>query len=118
MLKICGVTFVGGANYGSELQAYALRTAITNMDIDHERCSYDLLPVDKRAYSGPLIKRTKTRIRRALVWWARRKFRRFEKSWISFADAEHFQHLEKLNQKYDAFVCGSDVIWNPDFTRG
>ena len=36
---------------------------------------------------------------------------------MKYADCMTLKELPKLNQQFDAFVCGSDVIWNDSFNR-
>lgn len=44
----------------------------------------------------------------------RMRFAGFEKQHMCFAPVKNLRELPSLNQETDAFVCGSDVIWNPD----
>lgn len=116
MLKICGVTFANGVNYGSEMQAYALRTAIKGLVIEGEPCEYHLLfSLQDYVRYNNVFKREFAKIVKNIM---RRPFSRFEKKWLVYAPAKKPEDLASLNKYYDAFVCGSDVIWNPDFNDG
>ena len=112
-MKVCGVTFTNGLNYGSEMQAYALRTAVEALVIEGEPCEYHLLLSlqDYVRYDNALMREFAKFIKNIM----RRPFSRFEKKWLIYAPAKKPEDLPSLNNRYDAFVCGSDVIWNPDF---
>ncbi len=115
MIKVCGVTFANGVNYGSEMQLYALRTAIDRITVEGEPCEYHLVfsVQDYVRYHNALKREFAKFIKNVL----RRPFARFEKKWLVYAPAKKPQDLPALNHYYDAFVCGSDVIWNPDFNN-
>ena len=125
MLKICGVTFDHTTNYGSCLQAYALQTVIEEMIVQDEPCRYELLPtaiIRQNDPKQPVSKElpwiwAKKRILREFSHWRRKKFEQFETQNIHYADCSDSQQLPALNREYDAFVCGSDVIWNLSFTH-
>ncbi len=125
MMRVCGVTFDHTTNYGSCLQAYALQTVIDHIIINNETCSYALLPANiiiqnskakKDISKKPLRFKVKQCIIRELNHYRRQKFRAFENRYMHYDNSTDIQQLEKLNQCYDAFICGSDVIWNLDFT--
>lgn len=122
MFHVCGVTFDHTTNYGSCFQAYALQTAIEKMAVNGERCSYDLLPrasfpvaAKKGKVSFPL--RVKRSLLALLTRERRAQFRKFEDKHMHYADCHSRQDLTLLNDRYDAFVCGSDVIWNFSYTN-
>ncbi len=124
MLKVYGVTFDHTVNYGSSLQAYALQTAIENTVIGGEQCSYRLIPLlDMPEHTNyrygirrqNLLKRMLGEVFFTINF---RQFRSFEGRYMKYADCHHFQDLPRLNQEADAFVCGSDVIWNSFQNKG
>ena len=120
MLRICGVTFDHTTNYGSCLQAYALQTAIESITVGQgESCNYALLASrdsKKSTPTGKLAVRVKRNILLGMSWIRRRKFKRFEERHMHYEWYGGKEELPGLNAKYDAFVCGSDVIWNFSFT--
>ncbi len=124
MIKICGVTFDHTTNYGSCFQAYALGQTISNQMLDTEQCSYELLPYylwnkkENNQKPGSLSSRIKNLISRAIENIRRKQFIKFEKNYINYANLSGIKDLSELDEKYDAFVCGSDVIWSFDFTKG
>lgn len=123
MLRVCGVTYDHTINYGSCLQAYALQKAVESFLIDGEPCQYELLPVcifpDYRAavlHADSILKKLKMfPIHKIIIPIERRSFRIFEDRHMVFTGCSEGGELAKLNREYDAFVCGSDVIWNPDY---
>ena len=109
MIRVCGVTYDHTLNYGSGFQACALKKAVENLKIGQENCSYDLAPL--------FMMRDYVR-KRPLRWYLRRtSFAAFERPNMSYADCKLVSDLTKLNDDYDAFVCGSDVIWRTDLNR-
>ena len=82
MIKICGVTFANGVNYGSEMQAYALRTAINETVVGGERCRYDLLfsIQDYVRYADPFRRGYAKFVKNVM----RLPFSRFEKKWLVY----------------------------------
>lgn len=114
MLDIYGITFDHTTNYGSCFQAYALQKAIEGMIIENERCEYRLIPI---LHLSPSRKPDFVqRIKNLFYRLHRIQFRTFEDNNMKFADVNHVKELSLLNNAADGFVCGSDVIWNPDFT--
>ena len=104
MLKVLGVTFDHTVNYGSCLQAYALQTAIEKIRVGGVECKYEILPLFTMI-ANERQKTIKDYIR--LVYSS--KFRAFEKRFLHYADCSRLDELKKLNNRADAFVCGSDV---------
>lgn len=121
MLKVCGVTFDHTTNYGSCLQAYALQNVIEGMEIGGEKCEYQWIPrstfpTKKYKTRNPVVM-AKRLIYRRLTAYRRNRFATFENKYLHFADCHSQDDLPKLNELFDAFVCGSDVIWNLSFTK-
>ena len=119
MLRVCGVTYNHTTNYGSCMQAYALQTAIEKMTVCNDACHYELVPLLKCGdYPAKARKNKKLHIRllyKAGLHLSRIPFRRFHNSMMKHAKCKRMADLEKLNDEFDAFVCGSDVIWRPKF---
>ncbi len=117
MLRVCGVTYDHTINYGSCLQAYALQEAINGIQLPGgEKCTYSLIPLWKcKDYP-------KRRIRHAIgltvLQIYRRNFVPFEIKHLRYAECKMLKYIDVLNSDTDSFVCGSDVIWNPDQNKG
>ena len=73
MLKICGITYAHSPNYGSCMQAYALQTAIEDLDICGEQCSYQLIPV--QMFKDYPKNGLNAKIAKPLLKWQRRSLR-------------------------------------------
>ncbi len=127
MLRVYGLTYDHTFNYGSSLQACALARTIENTIVGGERCSYQLIPVceialadmaeegrERRANATP-INRLKMEIFRLIYKSHKALFASFEKRHLRFVDMKSLEELPSLNERCDAFVCGSDVIWNSQF---
>lgn len=123
MLSVYGITYDHTANYGSCFQAYALQRAIENLVIQGEHPSYFLIPfatftdlhvTDSGKNIGCVIY-IKRKIQKLLFLIQRKKFVPFEKRFMKYAICNRLADLSLLNEKADAFVCGSDVIWRFDF---
>lgn len=113
-MRICGITFDHTANYGSCLQAFALQHSIEKQCIGDEDCNYQLIPV-KKFKDWPKANIWKNILISPLLALHRKQFLSFEKKYMHYAPVSSFGELPELNETTDAFVCGSDVIWNPYF---
>lgn len=110
MLRVCGITFSHSPNYGSCLQTYALQRAVESQTICGEECMYRVIPVQMfKDYPGIGITST---IIKPFMAWNRLSYRSFYKKYMHYVKCNRFSELPELNQRFDAFVCGSDVIWN------
>lgn len=112
-------------NYGSILQAFALQNELSRFEDIHSEI---ICQFGKKAISvDNLLDKIKTvgiieTCKRAFWKVAFRGLRRRNQKMQSFVDKRlHIsecqyseQTIELSNNKYDAFICGSDQIWNPD----
>lgn len=116
-------------NYGAVLQAYALQQCLRQCG--HEPCdlvyrgSNETVPSSKKAsplarfkgiflssgtfsHSLGVIKSKRGRAERERV------FKRFQREHLSLsADVYDYSGLQGIVDEYDAFICGSDQVWNP-----
>ncbi len=113
MLRVCGITYAITMNYGSCMQAYALQTVIENTLISEEPCRFDLVPTERLPEFSNM-----SLLERLIKRLTRMPFALFERSYRKYARCRSISELSSLNETYDAFVCGSDVIWSPDFNKG
>ena len=117
MLRVCGITYDHTINYGSCFQAYALQTAVERTVVgEGETCEYRLIPV-KTFRDWPKGKWF-VRWFELLMLFFHTYFLPFEREYMRFADVSCMEELSRLNAHTDAYICGSDVIWNPDFNYG
>ena len=118
MIRILGVTFDHTTNYGSNLQALALQTVIRSSKACGEECTYDILPLRlMKDFPWPPRKTLKQRVAGVLVDLHRKQFDSFDADYMHYAPVTESDELGRLNDLYDGFVCGSDVVWNPTFNR-
>lgn len=117
MLRVFGLTFDHTTNYGSCFQAYALQQAIEKISICGEDCSYSLIPI-KTFKDYPVHSSIKRVLIAPLLSYHRSRFIPFEKKYVKYVHCSKMTDLPALNEQADAFVCGSDVIWSPDFNSG
>lgn len=114
MLKVLGLTFDHTTNYGSCFQSYALQQAIEKIRIGGENCSYSLIPI-KTFKDYPIHSYIKKVLIAPWLSYHRSRFIPFEEKYMKYVSCSRMADLPLLNEQADAFVCGSDVIWNPDF---
>ena len=116
MEKVAIVTIVHGANYGNRLQNYALQTTI-------EKIGFECLTFKRNVYMN-LLSSLKNQLyiplKRSSGMKKRYKmFDDFNNKYINFTDYILYNR-KTVNKseidKYYAFVCGSDQIWNPNWS--
>lgn len=121
MKKIGLITFYNTIGYGTILQAYATKQIIQRMGYE---C--DIIPYyNKYMEKSFSIKHTNV-IRDCYVFFSqlflfltelprKNKFYKFRDT---FAEKPYLgkDDMEKLNGKYDIFLCGSDQLWNYNIT--
>jgi len=115
MLRVCGITYAHSPNYGSCLQAYALQHAIEALNICGEKCCYKVIPV--QLLPDYPVNGLLGRIANVLLAWNRLQYKSFYKKYMHYVECTTIRELHELNNQFDVFVCGSDVIWNDSFNR-
>ncbi len=118
MFRIIGVTYVFTSNYGSCFQAYALQQTLNRMTVSSDTVDYKVLPISK-CPGYPVSKEAgiKSKIKKQVRIITRRQFVAFEKNYMKYAPFYPVSDFERLNDIADAFVCGSDIVWNPKFNH-
>lgn len=127
MEKIAIITFHYAYNYGSALQAYALKTLL-------ERKKYEINIINfiyKKDFEQYRLFRTniyykwpKAFIADILFFNQNKKrkenFEIFAKKYFNLTQKRYYNYkdMKELNDKFDIFICGSDQIWNLDCTQG
>lgn len=110
-------------NYGACLQAHALQTAIENLgfqcDIINftEPLGYPKNTVKDRLKTIPAVKEIYARLKPSVrkSYGVEKKFILFRKKYLNISSREYrtTADIKKNPPVYDAYVCGSDQIWNP-----
>ncbi len=125
MKRIGTITWIRYHNFGSLLQAYALQQMILRLgyqnsilDDSRIKAPYEIPPKDplKRVYKKILgvIYRIRFHSLLKVEAFSKRKAQEFKKKYLSI-DSDIFP-LERINEKYECVVCGSDQIWYPNIT--
>ncbi len=111
-------------NYGACLQAYAIQKFLQ----DGGRNQVEIMkyigvagytPDDpvSRILRNPFFKWIRCRVSSsyAIHFEKRKKFDNFRNQYLHFSDRSYHsnEELKKQSGNYDAYVCGSDQIWNP-----
>ena len=110
MKKIGVLTFHWAANYGAVLQAYALLKHLNDKGYDAEDVDYRPSTVIRKLKFFDLYLKRFSNIKRRL------KIKTFPPKYLKLSKNKYrcFADLRKTNGTYDALICGSDQIWNPD----
>lgn len=143
MKKILLVTWYENKNYGTALQAYALKSVIENPKITGlnlnepiPKCTCDILPhkperqrrknnifsklLSLHSYVMKIQQIRDKRIykKKKMLFDLREKnFEEFLKNNFRFATdhyVQEFVELQQIGEKYDLVMSGSDQIWNPE----
>lgn len=120
-MKIGIITMHKVLNYGSALQAYALQRKLFLMGYDNELIDYLFPPVNKKKITiSAIIQTIIIFLRNAVVGFpTARKKKRFEafyqNNFILSALSYNEQNIKDNPPIYDAYITGSDQVWNPQF---
>lgn len=112
------ITFHAVPNYGAVLQLYALIHVLKNLG--HTARVIHYCPTDE--LSGKIRCRSGffgIHPADLLLRYRKRKFIKFSQKFIPQTETS-YTTLDQLNNidEFEAFICGSDQIWNPDLTGG
>lgn len=121
-------------NFGSCLQAYALQTTIDRLGYKTDIVDYRPQAIENSfgIFIVDLLKATENNPVKLVKFFINTivfsplramreyKFYRYRKEKFSLSEYRFKKYNEKVNRelKYDAYVCGSDQIWNPVITYG
>lgn len=121
-MKIGLITFHETTNFGSFLQTYGLYTAIKNLGYDCEIVDYKCESIVKREL--PKTKPESYSLKNVALYLILEK--KLQKKFASFQNTIHScmklsksynkYNIEEADEEYDAFVIGSDMLWNLSIT--
>lgn len=127
--KVGLITFHNSINYGVFLQAYALQTFIELAGYEAEIIDYNKFTENKKKKS--IVYRIKhlkesLKIFHMICFLHKKRVKEKEGKFRIFAQNNFklsklmgtFDDIVKEESEYDKFVCGSDQIWNPEYTQG
>jgi hypothetical protein len=122
MMKTGLLTFHSAHHYGAQLQAYALMKAIMNTGADCEIINYVRIDtvegkrLFKKGFSArTLLSNAHTILNYSLLKKRHDRFEGFISNEMRLSEKFYgtYEALLKDKPEYDAYVCGSDQIWNP-----
>lgn len=126
-MKVGLLTFHSAHNYGAVLQAYALQETIKSLDCDINIIDYRPTYLIKQRIF-PILKNKPITIKLKLlidglicfIWRNKRRigFEKFINSKLQLSSEKYSSHSFDFNSNYDAFIMGSDQIWNIKLTKG
>jgi len=114
MKKVAIITITNsGLNFGNRLQNYALQKKLEQYGVLPETILSSNVCLDSLFLSR--IRRIAKRIVKASG--RRRYFEGFDKRYIRYARRVRYGKLNEteFSKEYDAFIAGSDQVWNPNF---
>ena len=128
------ITVHNGQNYGASLQAYALVKKLRNVGFDAYLIDYRAPKIEERL-SSYRKKEKNNSLRNVLknirlecsellfnksghLILVTKRFEEFHKLILDTHSGEYHvcDEMSVLNKQYDAFICGSDQIWNPNIS--
>ncbi len=121
MKKVAIVTIYDNNNYGNRLQNYATQEVIKKLDMDVTTLKNSYLlnkECGNKQYIVQYIKFCIRNVQSYMQNFSRRlKFDKFNKNIKLSKKYVTKYNINKLNNKFDYFICGSDQVWNPEFRR-
>lgn len=121
------ITFHFAYNFGSNLQAYALKfllenrgysVKILNFIYEKDFNQYRLFRVDSylkrpKSFMTDILFYNKNKVRK-------NNFELFAEKYLNLTQKKYYNYeeMKELNSEFDIFICGSDQIWNLDCTQG
>ena len=122
--KIGILTSQKAVNYGALLQMYGLQKTVKELGAEAEIIDYDCPRISDCYQAFPLRVLAHPR----LFWHAvlnykeqshrNQKFEQFEKKHMTFSEKLGKKALSHVADRYDAYIVGSDQVWNPLITGG
>ena len=112
-IKKVGIfTINDDGNFGNRLQNYAVQEIL-------KKYNMQVTTIRKNNLIGRIKSKLKTSIKKVLPqnkYKRQINFNQFNKN-IKFKYYKKDKDLNKINNKYDYFLTGSDQVWNPNFGR-
>ncbi|MFZ3371989.1 MAG: polysaccharide pyruvyl transferase family protein, partial [Desulfitobacteriaceae bacterium] len=123
-MKVGIVTFHASHNYGAMLQAYALKKEVERLGCDCGVINYknDKVVKDYAIFKFNLSVGFKSQMSSWMNVFAYRSIKQRWNKFEKFA-AEQFcltdryttvEEVQKANLEFNALICGSDQVWNPE----
>ena len=124
MKKIGILTFQNADNYGALLQAYALKNVLSSLGGNPEILNYCCSKIEGeyRFFTRPqlsfkwLFLKTIKLLFLPLFLYRKSRFSDFRKQYLTDTATLYPETIAKIAAQYDAFVSGSDQVFNPRIT--
>lgn len=123
--KVCVVTWSGGTNFGTNLQAYALVEKLRLLGYDPRmkgsitgNINYLLHPmfvIDRVTNKVKQKKEIAKKTSNDVDVEKEKKFAEFCKTYLPRLNSHGKKEWEKVEEDYLAFITGSDQVWNPNY---
>lgn len=120
-MKIGILTYQYAMNYGAVLQAYALKTYLETLNHEVEILNYDssYLYANQRSIKAKIISHVWNIFKNVLGAKKKRKlFDTFRNNYLKLKfpslTTKNQLLMYLINQNFDAFIVGSDQVWNPE----
>lgn len=116
MKKVGIITWHQYHNFGSALQASALRMALTSLGYDAQVINYQST-AEMSTYSRLircLIGNVSSLINVPILYRTRYSFLRFQEKYMKLTECVLDKDLAGIAGRFDAIICGSDQIWAPN----
>lgn len=125
-MKVGVITFHSANNYGATLQAWALQKVLKDMGMNTGIINYHPTVIDGLYDPMKLKTGLPRRVKKATLYIRNRKslirykkFRSFlKKNFNLIGDYATYNELESANLDLDAYITGSDQVWNPTHIGG
>jgi len=123
-MKVGILTFPNSTSHGASLQMYALYRAVAEAGCEVEIINYfnSYMKAQKHLdrIRGAIFLEQLLRVNAARLIHRRkyREFAAFEKAMTKYPPrpVSSSEPLIQIGERYDAVICGSDQVWNPDIT--
>lgn len=122
--KIGILTFQRAVNYGAALQMYALQKMVKELGAEAEIIDYDCLRISEgyKAFSVKALYHPRLFVHTIFNYTIQnrrnKKFAEFAKKYMTFSMPMDKAGLSQAANMYDAYIVGSDQVWNPLITGG
>ncbi|WP_029502254.1 polysaccharide pyruvyl transferase family protein [Lachnoclostridium phytofermentans] len=127
-MKVGVVTFHNAHNYGASLQTWALQKVLKNLGTEPGVIHYHPNIIDK-LYVAPKLDTTKKKLKYMLkkdyrsriksqVYKNKRYNKFIREKFHLIGDYTTYEELLNANLSLDAYITGSDQVWNSDHTGG
>ena len=118
--KVCISTWYRSTNYGTGLQALALRRFLEDLGYscyfleDKREGKKRNTPAARRKISVSLIRIAVSRLKNRKSFDRRRKLiRKYDQEHNKVFEINTEEDIKRLNRETDIFIAGGDQIWNP-----